>query len=204
LAIKGVNNIMFHARTLTKVAALSSLIFGTVASSAMAIPVRQAITQKSQSTTLLAQSVDEDSKIKFEARGCYRTKSNSVTCDVLVTNLASTPQELKFSGSVNVPSLITNAIDASGTVYGANLARSGTQESTTRGAFYTSTNFVPNIPTKVSFIFEIPKEVTALSALDVGYSGYSLVPSTYKRIALTNIGAIASKLKSPSTATPRK
>jgi hypothetical protein len=194
---------MFNARSLTKVAAISSLIVGTVASSAMAVPVCQTITQKSQEKILVSQSVDEDSNLKFESRGCYRTKSNSVTCDVLVTNLATTRQQVKFSGNVNV-GWITNAIDASGTVYGAKLAKSGTQESTTSGAFYISSNFASGIPTKVTFVFEIPKEVTELLALDVGYSGYSLVPSPTKRIALTNIGTIASKPKSPSTATPRK
>jgi hypothetical protein len=160
----------------------------TIPSRTTAVPASQPIKQTSQQTTLKAQSVDEDTNLKFEASGCYRTNSTTVICDVLVTNLSNTRQDVRFSGNANMSS-ITNAIDTSGTVYGANLAQSGTLTSSTAGGFYFSTNIASGIPTKIIFTFEIPKEVTQLSALDVGYVAETS-GNNEKRIAITNIGAI--------------
>ncbi|MCV3214136.1 hypothetical protein OGM63_11545 [Plectonema radiosum NIES-515] len=55
-----------------------------------------------------------------------------------------------------------------------------------------STNIASGIPTKIIFTFEIPKEVSKLSVLDVGYiPGAS--ENKEKRIAIKNIGTIAIK-----------
>ncbi|MHC5597867.1 MAG: hypothetical protein ACYTXC_18340 [Nostoc sp.] len=180
---------IFNVRSLTKVVAVSSLILGTVASSAMALPVCQAITQKSQEKILVSQSVDEDTNLKFESRGCYRTKSTKVICDVLVTNLGNTRPKIEFGGPADYKPL-TNAIDSSGTVYAINEIIAG--GSSTKNTV--SLSFAPGIPTKLSFVFEIPAQVTELTALDV-----ALLTTVHKRITLTNIGAIASKPNSAST-----
>ncbi|MFN6463088.1 MAG: hypothetical protein RMZ41_014740 [Nostoc sp. DedVER02] len=186
---------MFNARSLTKVAAISSLIVGTVASSAMAVPLCQSMTQKSQGKTLVSQSVDEDSNLKFEFRGCYRTKSTTVTCDVLVTNLGTTRPKILF-GAVDTYKPLTNAIDTSGTVYATYEVIAGGSSN----KYYVNINFAPSIPTKVSFVFEIPAQVTELTALDVGFGLWDGPSSTApKQITLTNIGAIAPKANSAST-----
>lgn len=190
---------MSNVRMFTKVAAVSSLIIGTLASSAMAIPVSQAV-QKSQSTTLLAQAVDKDSNLKFESRGCYRTKNTTVICDVLVTNLGDTRPKIRW-GATQTYKPLTNVIDSSGTVYATNELNAGGSSTN----YYVDQTFAPSVPTKVSFVFDIPTEVTEITAVDVGYllwiNSNQTVP---KQIALTNIGTIASKPKSPSTATPRR
>jgi hypothetical protein len=91
---------------------------------------------------------------------------------------------------------LTNAIDSSGTVYATNEVIGG--GSSTK--YYVSIEFAPNIPTKVSFVFEIPAQVTELNALDLGWSKWIDSNQTEpKRIALSNIGAIASKPNSAST-----
>jgi hypothetical protein len=186
---------MFNARSLTKVAAISSLILGTVASSAMAVPLCQSMIQKSQGKILASQSVDEDTNLKFESRGCYRTKSTTVICDVLVTNLGTTRPKILL-GATDTYKPLTNAIDTSGTVYATYEVIAGGSSN----KYYVNIDFAPGIPTKVSFVFEIPAQVTELTALDVGF-GLRDDPSstTPKQITLANIGAIASKANSAST-----
>ncbi|MEH2161842.1 MAG: hypothetical protein V7K38_12535 [Nostoc sp.] len=91
---------------------------------------------------------------------------------------------------------MTSAIDSSGTVYAINEIIAG--GSSTK--YTVSLNFAPGIPTKVSFVFEIPAQVTELTALDVAFGQWnSSVTTLPKQVALTNIGAIASKPNSGST-----
>ncbi|MBD2363847.1 hypothetical protein H6G36_22100 [Anabaena minutissima FACHB-250] len=185
---------MFKTRTF-KVVAVSSLILGTATSTAMAVPVCQGITQKSEEKTLVAQLVDEDTNLKFEARGCYRTKSTQVICDVLITNLGTTRPKIRFAATDTYKPL-TNAIDSSGTVYATNELSAG--GSTTKS--WVDLNFAPGIPTKVSFIFEIPVQVKELTALDVGYLQWINSSQTIpKQIALSKIGTIAAKPNAVST-----
>jgi len=158
-----------------------------------AVPVSPPpINQKSQQTNLKAQPIDEDNNLKFESDGCYRTNSTQVICGAVITNLSNTRQDVSFSANSRYNTWITSAIDTYGTVYSAQLAQSGTQKSSNTDSFRFSTNIASGIPTKIIFTFEIPKEVTKLSALDVGYiPGAS--ENKEKRIAIKNIGTIAIK-----------
>lgn len=132
-------------------------------------------------------------KIEINNYGCYRTNSTQVICGAVITNLSNTRQDVSFSAYYGYANnWITNAIDTSGTVYGAQLAQSGRLESSNKGSSRFSINIASGIPTKIIFTFEIPKEVTQLRALDVGYiPGAS--ENKEKRIAITNIGTIATK-----------
>ncbi len=163
----------------------------TISSRATDVPLSQPINKKPQQTTLGSQSIDEDNNLKFETPGCYRTNSTNVICDVLVTNLSNTRQDVLFSGNVNVPE-ITNAIDTSGTVYDAKLAQSGGLKSSKAEGGYFSTSIASGISLKIIFTFEIPKEITQLSVLDVGYVAKTS-GNQVKRIAITNVGTIATK-----------
>lgn len=166
-----------------------TILCGLTFTDALVLPVNSEMIQKSSDKLLIAQSIDEDTNLKFESRGCYRTKSKKVICDVLVTNLGNTRPKIRLA-VVEVYKPLTNAIDSSGTVYVTNEIIAGGSSI----KHDVDITFPPAIPTKVSFIFEIPPQVTELTALDVGYLHWigrgSTVP---KQIALTNIGTIASQ-----------
>jgi hypothetical protein len=51
-------------------------------------------------------------------------------------------------------------------------------------------SLVPDLPTKVTFTFEIPPEVSEIAALDLGYYGYQNDSSQALRIAIPKIGTI--------------
>lgn len=191
------NNLLSKSLLRNFITATITISCGVTSTAALAIPVTPDITQKSSDKLLIAQLVDEDSNLKVESRGCYRTKSTKVICDVLFTNLGNTRPQIRFAASEAYKPL-TNAIDSSGTAYVTNEVIAG--GSSTR--YDVDIEFAPSIPTKVSFVFEIPPQVTELTALDVGYrrfTGPSLaVP---KRIALPNIGAIASQSKTSTGTT---
>jgi hypothetical protein len=140
--------------------------------------------------------VDEDVNLKFEAQSCQKTGTTEVTCDVLITNLdAQSRQEIKLSVNADsVPN--TDAIDSSGTVYPAQRAESGSGFSDVEepngsvcGCF--AVNLASDIPTKITFVFEIPQEVTELAALDVGY--LLSASGATRKTAIPKVGAIASR-----------
>ena len=153
----------------------------------------QVIAQEKRGEMLIAQLVrDEDNDFQFESRGCYRTKPIEVACDVLMTNTGNTRQTVRFRNQgFGVPT--TDAIDSSGTVYGTTLIRQGTDVATPNT--YVEPNLAPGIPIKITFIFEIPREVTQLSALDLSYEPIPPNSSNGKltRLAVPNIGVIDSK-----------
>lgn len=176
-----------------------ALYSGFTVVSAKAAPIPQIVTQMLPGEILLAQSVDEDSNIKFESRGCRRTKPAQVTCDVLVTNIGEKRQGLRFGVYGNA----TKAIDSSGTVHDAQRVQSGGSfadidgsNGTACGCF--SLDLASGIPTKVTFTFKIPQEVTDLTALDVDFGWSKDNASMWggKRIAISNIGAIAAQSNS--------
>lgn len=180
-----------------------ALSCGVTVVSAKAASVPQVVVQRMQREILVAQSaVDEDSNLKFESRGCRRTKPTQVTCDVLITNLGNIRQGLRFSGNG------INAIDSSGTVHGSKRSQSGdsfadlaVSNGTACGCF--SIDLASGIPTKVTFFFEIPQEVAELAALDVGFSWSKDNASIWvgRKIAISNVGAIAPQSNS---APPRR
>jgi hypothetical protein len=183
------NNLLSKSLFKKFITATITICCGVTSTDVLAMPVNSKMTQKSLDKFLIAQSVDEDTNLKFESRGCYRTKSTKVICDVLVTNLGNTRPKILF-GATDTYKPLTNAIDSSGTVYATNEVIAG--GSSTK--YKVDLEFAPGIPTKVSFIFEIPPQVTELTALDVGYGKWiNSMQTAPKQIALTNIGAIASQ-----------
>lgn len=169
--------------------------------SAKTASLPQVVVQKAPENILIAQSaVEEESNIKFEYRGCRRIKPEQVTCDVLVTNIGEKRQGLRFG--VYGP---TKAIDSSGTVYDAQRVQSGgsfadidpsKSNGTACGCF--SLDLATGIPTKVTFTFKIPQEVTELAALDVDFGWSKDNASMWggKKIAISNIGTITSQSNS--------
>lgn len=163
-----------------------ALYCGVTVVSAKAASVPQVVAQKPPVEIVLAQSVDEETNLKFESRGCRRTKPTQVTCDILMTNIGDKRQDFGLGTRGDI---ITNSVDSSGTVYAAKIVQSGAGIAEGSGKFDIS--LAPGIPTKVTFIFEIPQEVTELAALDIAY--YALINSGWvvRKIAISNIGTIA-------------
>jgi hypothetical protein len=194
---------------IAKASVLLGAVYGAGFISAHAIPLSQAQIQKTSDKILISQILDEEYNLKFESPGCTRTGATKVTCNVVVTNVGNTRQQITVSGHTNNQGIITNAIDASGTIYPTTLAKSGANTSSNRGSTYFQVSCPPSIPTKITFDFDIPKEVNKLSAIDVGY-GTKIFE---KRIAIPNIN-IASNSTSvdnsncncppKSTSAPRK
>jgi hypothetical protein len=178
-------------RTIAETTLAFSLVYGVGIFATNLLLTPQVHGQQIPTKTLAPQAVDENYKLKFESGGCKRTGRTEVICDVIVTNLSDKREKVFFTGNVNVKNYLTSAIDTSGTVYSTILAQSGANKSSTSGAFYFPTDIAVGIPTKVIFTFNIPQEITQLSALDVGYR----IDTTAKRIALTNIGTIATNPK---------
>lgn len=174
-----------------------------VATGVAANSIPQAVAQKLPREILIAQSaVDEEVNLKFESRSCRRTKTTQVTCDILVTNLATQRQGIRFSVSNSaIPN--TNAIDSSGTVHAVQRTQSGASfsdlvvsDGSACGCF--TIDLASGIPTKVTFTFGVPQEVTELAALDIGYWWYkdSYSSGVSRRTAVSNIGAIISQSSS--------
>ncbi|MBW4644685.1 MAG: hypothetical protein KME23_17125 [Goleter apudmare HA4340-LM2] len=172
---------------------------GVVATSVISVSLPQAVAQRTSRETLVAQSiVNEENALKFESRGCQRTKPTQVSCDVLITNIGKERQTLRFAVSPNYDPVRTNAIDASGTVYTAQTIQSGAGlTGGSKGGEYFNISLAVGIPTKVTSTFEIPQEITNLAALDVGYLNNG---GSYTRTAIPNIGTITSN--SASTKNP--
>lgn len=183
-------------------AVVIALSCGVTVVGAKAASIPQVVAQRMPREILVAQSaVDEDSNFKLESRGCRRTKPTQVTCDVLITNLSTTRQPLRFSVFNKDVIPITNAIDSSGTVYTAQIIQSGADRSGgPNNTDYFNINLASGIPTKVTFTFEIPREITELAALDVAFWWSKDNASMYagKRIAISNIGPIAPQSSSTS------
>jgi hypothetical protein len=155
---------------------------------AKAASVPQSLAQRTPEQILIAQSaVDEDTNLKFESRGCWRKNRTEVACDVLITNLGNERHQVRFWCPAPGVTAITNAIDSSGTVYAIKEIHIGTYIARERGNV--DPDIAPSIPTKVTFIFEIPKEVTELTALDLAY--ISMKTWKDKKMVISNIGTIA-------------
>lgn len=172
---------------IAKASVLLGAVYGAGFISANAIPLSQAQIQKTSDKILISQVLDEEYNLKFESPGCQRTGATKVTCNIVVTNVGNTRQEITVSGHTNNKGIITNAIDDSGTIYPTTRAKSGANISDNRGSTFFKVSFPPGIPTKITFDFDIPKEVNKLSALDVGY-GTRIFE---KRIAIPNINIVS-------------
>jgi hypothetical protein len=172
---------------IAKASVLIGAVYGAGFISAHAIPLSQAQIQKTPEKILISQALDKEVDLKFESPGCKRIEATKVTCDVVVTNVGNTRQEITVSGR-NDRGTTTNAIDPSGTVYAATQAKSAANISSLTKSSYFKVSFAPGIPTKITFDFDIPKEINKLSALDLGYGGKIFE----KRIAIPNISIASS------------
>ncbi len=159
---------MLRVKNLVKTVALFSLVFGAGATVAT-IALSYLPTVNASSTKVavgLKQSkgeeVDEEANLKFRFQDCKRG-GKTITCNILVTNLYKDTQTVHFfSDWANYNSRI---VDVSGNQYIAKLVKIGQKEEKRE----MDIQFIKDVPTKISFSFEIPPEVTNLAAIEIQY-----------------------------------
>lgn len=128
--------------------------------------------------------VDDQAGLKSELQECKRVNSKTVICDVLNTNQKGENQLVSFHGVYKYSGLIgtnSTAIDISGSVHYAKLVKIGDVENTLN----VEIPLIPGVPTKVSFTFEVPLEVTKLAAVEISYYPYNI--KQYQKLAFRNI-----------------
>lgn len=189
---------MLRVNNIVKVLALSTVMFGagaTVATVALSyLPIVNA------TPTIVAQGlkqskpeqIDEDNGLKFKFQDCKRSGKN-VVCSVLVTNLKTENQYIFFQGGGGIK---TRVIDVDGNQYMGRQLVNGKQDTG-----WISTNFIYNIPTKITFSFEIPREVTKLAVLEHSYtiSFDDVNKNKDSKVALRDITIGASQASNPGT-----
>jgi hypothetical protein len=166
---------------------LPGLVLGTcVQMVAPTIIVSKAVAQTPSGQSSSIKQVDRRYNISFEYKGCQRAKNKTrVACEVIATNFNE--NYLKVSFGASNQQYQTRAVDTLGNVYTSGSLQLNQYDSRDK----ILTDLAPGIPTKLTFNFKIPEQVTELSALDLGYLTVSRV-DTIGRISLSNIGAIAS------------
>ncbi len=173
-------NFMINALKPISIATLVSLIFTNVTTTT------QAFAQTTPQQSTQNRQVDRRYNLSFESRGCQRA-NNRVICDVVVTNFTDASRKVSFGADFQ--DYQTRVIDTQGNVYIA----SGLQlNEIQKGKEKVLIDLPPGIPTKLAFNFRIPKQVTELTAIDLGYLTISRV-DTVGRITISSLGSISTQ-----------
>lgn len=174
---------MFSISKLIGVSILSSFVFGSIANISL-VSAQSTPGKSSQS-----RQVDRRYNLNFEYRGCQRA-GNRVTCDVVVTNFSDINRQVSFGASF--ADYRTNVVDPNGNLYTASSVQTNSYQ---EGRDKALTDLAPGVPTKLTFNFKIPTEVTELTALDLGYRNITQI-DTFGRITISNIGNISTATSS--------
>jgi hypothetical protein len=173
-------NLMINALKPISVAALLSLVFTSVTTTT------QAFAQTTPQQSTQNRQVDRRYNLSFEYRGCQRANTR-VVCDVVVTNFTDTSRKVSFGADFQ--DYQTRAIDTQGNVY---IASSLQLNEIQKGKERVLIDLPPGIPTKLALNFRIPKQVTELTAIDLGYLTISRI-DTIGRITIPSIGSISTQ-----------
>ncbi|AFZ03291.1 hypothetical protein [Calothrix sp. PCC 6303] len=169
---------MFSISKLIKASILSTFIFGNVAN------ISPVFAQSTSGQSSQAKQVDRRYNLSFEYRGCQRANTR-VTCDVVVTNFSDINRQVSFGASF--PDYRTNVLDSAGNLYTSSSIQTNSYQ---QGKDKALINLAPGIPTKLTFNFRIPIQITELTALDLGYRNITQI-DTFGRITIPNIGNIS-------------
>jgi hypothetical protein len=187
---------MLRVNNIVKVLALSTVMFGagaTVATVALSyLPMVNASSTKiaQGSKQSKPEEIDEKNGLKFQFQDCKRG-TKIMICNVLVTNFEKDNQLLSFQ-YIGGSSKRARIVDVDGNQYiGIQLLNGKELESS-----QSSTNLISGIPTKLTFKFEIPTEVTKLVVLEVNY----IYPYAAKdgKVALRDITIGGSQASNPA------
>lgn len=134
-----------------------------------------------------AQITVEDNKFRFDFKNCQRNRE-TVICNLLITNFANNNRTIGIrTGDWDDRSRSF----ASGVEYSPKLVQIGQSQ-----GYVAETSLIPNIPVKASLSFQIPQDITQLTALQVIYWNYS--PGQYAfeakhgEVVFRNIGIVVS------------
>jgi uncharacterized lipoprotein NlpE involved in copper resistance len=169
---------MFSISKLIRASILSSFILGSIANIS-AVSAQSTSGQSNQ-----AKQVDRRYNLSFEYRGCQRAKIR-VTCDVVVTNFSDINRQVSFGASF--ADYRTHVIDPAGNLYTSNGIQTNSYQ---QGKDKALIDLAPGIPTKLTFNFKIPTQVTELTAIDLGYRNITQI-DTFGRITIPSIGNIS-------------
>jgi hypothetical protein len=170
---------MFSISKLIGVGLLSSFILGSITN--ISSVSAQSTSQQSSQTK---QVDDPRYKLKFEYRGCQRSNTR-VACDVVVTNFSDINRQVSFGASF--PDYRTHLIDSSGNLYTSSSIQTNSYQ---RGQDKALIDLAPGIPTKLTFNFKIPTQITELAAINLGYRHITQI-DTLGRITIPDIGNIS-------------
>jgi hypothetical protein len=119
-------------------------------------------------------SVFEKNRLRFQSPACVLNRQQEgIICSILVTNLGSTEKKAYFYS--NMEGRISRAIEPNGTTSYASLVYVGADEMNRaenhRG--FQRVTLDAGVATRINFTFkDVPKGVTSLSALSIGYAEY--------------------------------
>jgi hypothetical protein len=159
---------MLSINNFVRVLALSTVMFGTGATVATVVlsylPIVNATPTKVAQGLKQSkpEAIDEEGGLKFQLQDCKRG-IKTVVCNVTATNLSDKNRTLQFNASQGNTS--TRGIDFSGNEYVAKKIQIGQEQ----GNDWLVRSLIGGIPTKLSFSFEMPKEVTKLAVIEVNY-----------------------------------
>jgi len=187
---------MLRVKNLFNVFTLSAVMFGagaTVATVALSyLPMVNAsstkITQGLKQSK--AEEVDEDNGLKFKFQDCKRG-GKYVVCSVLATNLKNDNQKVYFQADSDTRGRV---IDVDGNQYVGKLVIKGQP----KDDGWLATSLIQGIPTKISYSFEIPQEVTRMAALEVKYTiSDNTTSNKYGKVAIRDINISSSQASNP-------
>ncbi len=189
---------MLRVKKLVKTVALFTVVFGagvmsaTVALSylpmvnANSIKVAQGLKQSK------AEETDEEYGLKFRLQDCKRG-GKTVICNVLATNIKNEDHRILIGWNSR-----GRAIDSSGNEYIEKQTKVGS--SIVKDGGIQDINLIRGIPTKISYNFEIPQEVTKIAALEVNYLVHKKeYGNVVSRVSIRDINIGASQASNPAT-----
>lgn len=140
------------------------------------------IAQGLKQETPAAKLTVEDNGLRFQLQSCQRNRA-IVTCAILITNLDDKQQDLQIriygNGFGNNNS---RSIDSSGNQYLPNQIQLGSEKSPSDAY----TNLIPNVPIKGSLSFELPQQITNLSAVEVSYFTNADYKVNFQDVSISN------------------
>jgi hypothetical protein len=169
---------MFSISKLIGVSILSSFVFGNIAY------ISSVSAQSTSGQSSQAKQVDRRYNLSFEYRTCQRANTK-VACDVVVTNFSDINRQVSFGA--NFADYRTHVVDPDGNLYTASSIQTNSYQ---QGKDKARVDLAPGVPTKLTFNFKIPTQITELTAIDLGYRNITQI-DTLGRITIANIGNIS-------------
>lgn len=159
---------MLRIKKIAAITALFTVVFGASFSAALSyLSMADASSMKiAQGLKQKAEAIDEENNLKFVFQDCKRS-NQTIICNVLVTNLKSENQQIRFDANDQGAGSASRVVDVSGNEYIGQLVKLGQKEDSSL-----TTQLVGGVSTKISFSFQVPKEVTKLTSVEFRFKTF--------------------------------